>query len=72
MRNENTPTDNQQLAAIQQDGMSKDQRPNPKEAPIPKLQQEDAAGRIGILALGFFWELGIGNWEFALPLTTDH
>src|SRR5436190_17583817 len=44
--------------------MSNEQFPNPKEAPIPKLETSDVRRPIGIWNLGFLWRLVLGHWKF--------
>ena len=53
---------------------SKNQAPNPKEAPITKLQSPASAidSLFEIWVLGFIWSLELGIWSFTWPLTTDN
>ena len=53
---------------------SKHQAPNPKEAPITKLQSPASAvdSMFGIWGLGFIWSLEPGIWSFGLTLTSDN
>jgi hypothetical protein len=46
---------------------SNHQAPNPKEAPITKLQTPASAvdSMFGIWGLGFIWSLELGIWSFA-------
>src|SRR6266540_726262 len=49
-------------------GSSKIQSPNPREAPIPKLQNpaSNAQARLelGAWCLELLWSLALGNWSF--------